>query len=161
MTLVVVMGVTGSGKSTVGKLLAQRMGVPFADADDFHSPESVAKMRAGVPLDDADRLPWLRTIGSWLAEHEGAGAVVTCSALKRVYRDMLRHATPDVTFLHLDGDKDVARQRVAGRAGHFMPESLVDSQYAALEPLQEDERGVVVDFARPVPDIVDEVVSKF
>jgi gluconokinase len=160
MALVVVMGVTGSGKSTVGTVLAERMGVPFADADDFHSPDNVAKMRAGVALDDHDRFPWLRTIGKWLAEHRDAGAVVTCSALKRVYRDILRDAAPDVTFLHLDGDKEVARQRVAGRAGHFMPESLVDSQYAALEPLGADERGIVVDFARSVDDIVDEVASE-
>jgi gluconokinase len=160
MALVVVMGVTGSGKTTVGKVLAERLGVPFADADDFHSAANVAKMRAGTPLDDDDRLPWLRSIGEWLAEHHDTGAVVTCSALKRIYRDMLRHATRDVTFLHLDGDKETARQRVGGRAGHFMPESLVDSQYAALEPLQGDERGIVVDFARTVEDIVDEVVSR-
>jgi gluconokinase len=160
MALVVVMGVTGSGKSTVGSALAERLGIPFADADDFHGPENVAKMRAGTPLDDSDRLPWLRTIGEWLAEHRDAGAVVTCSALKRVYRDILRAAAPEVTFLHLDGDKETARQRVAGRAGHFMPESLVDSQFAALEPLHVDERGIVVDFARPVADIVDEVASE-
>jgi gluconokinase len=160
MALVVVMGVTGSGKSTVGKVLAQRMGVPFADADDFHSPANVAKMRAGTPLDDSDRLPWLRDIGKWLAEHEDTGAVVTCSALKRLYRDALRSGAPAAVFLHLDGDKDTARKRVAGRAGHFMPESLVDSQYAVLEPLQADEQGIVMDFAKPVDDIVDEVASE-
>jgi gluconokinase len=158
MALVVVMGVTGSGKSTVGKALAQRWEVPFADADDFHSPASVEKMRAGVPLDDSDRMPWLRSIGEWLAEQRGA--VVTCSALRRVYRDVLREAAPDVVFLHLDGDKETARQRVANRPGHFMPESLVDSQFAALEPLGADERGLVADFARPVDEIVDEVASE-
>lgn len=157
MSLVVVMGVTGSGKSTVGMALAERLGVPFADADDFHSPENVAKMRAGTPLDDNDRLPWLRTIAAWLREQRDA--VVTCSALKRAYRDILREGAPDVLFLHLDGDKETVRQRVAGRAGHFMPESLVDSQFAALEPLAADEHGVVVDFARPVAEIVDEVAS--
>ncbi|GAB1513856.1 gluconokinase [Actinophytocola sp. KF-1] len=154
MPLVVVMGVTGSGKSTVGTALAERMGVPFADADDFHSPENVAKMRSGVPLTDVDRRPWLLAIGTWLAEHE-RGAVVTCSALKRAYRDTLREAAPDITFLHLHGDKDTVRKRVAARTGHFMPESLVDSQYADLEPLGADERGVVVDFALPVDVIVD------
>jgi gluconokinase len=160
MALVVVMGVTGSGKTTVGTALAERLGVPFADADDFHSPANVAKMRGGVPLEDSDRLPWLRTIGEWLAEHAGAGAIVTCSALKRVYRDVLREAAPEIVFLHLDGDKEVARQRVASRAGHFMPASLVDSQFAALEPLTPDEQGIVVDFALPVREIVDEVASK-
>lgn len=154
MALVVVMGVTGSGKSTVGIALAERVGVPFADADDFHSPANVAKMSSGVPLTDVDRRPWLLAIGVWLAEHEH-GAVVTCSALKRVYRDTLREAAPTVTFLHLHGDKETVRKRVAGRDGHFMPESLVDSQFADLEPLGTDERGVVVDYALPVDVIVD------
>ncbi|MGB3437569.1 MAG: gluconokinase [Actinophytocola sp.] len=154
MALVVVMGVTGSGKSTVGTALAERMGVPFADADDFHSPENVAKMRSGVPLTDEDRRPWLLSIGKWLAEHAARGAVVTCSALKLVYRDTLREAAPAVTFLHLHGDKATVRERVGSRPGHFMPESLVDSQFADLEPLGPDERGVVVDLALPVEVIV-------
>ncbi|MFC4858173.1 gluconokinase [Actinophytocola glycyrrhizae] len=155
MALVVVMGVSGSGKTTVGVALAERMGVPFADADDFHSPGNVAKMRSGEPLTDVDRRPWLLTIGTWLAEHDGAGAVVTCSALKRVYRDTLREAAPTVTFLHLHGDRDIVRKRVGAREGHFMPESLVDSQYADLEPLGPDERGTVIDLALPVDVIVD------
>lgn len=153
-SLVVVMGVTGSGKTTVGVALAERMGVPFADADDFHSPENVAKMRSGVPLTDVDRRPWLLAIGTWLAEQR-SGAVVTCSALKRVYRDTLREAAPTITFLHLHGDKETVRKRVGSRKGHFMPESLVDSQYADLEPLGDDEKGVVVDFSLPVDVIVD------
>jgi gluconokinase len=160
MALVVVMGVTGAGKSTVGVQLAERLGVPFADADDFHSPENVAKMRAGTPLTDDDRLPWLRSIGAWLAEHGDPGAVVTCSALKRAYRDILRAAAPDLTFLHLDGDIDTVRRRVAGRPGHFMPESLVQSQFDALEPLEQDERGVVVDLGLPVAAIVERVASE-
>jgi len=154
MARVVVMGVTGSGKSTVGVALAERLGVPFADADDFHSAANVAKMAAGVPLTDADREPWLLAIGAWLAEHEG-GAVVTCSALKRVYRDTLRRAAPTISFLHLHGDKDTVRRRVGSREGHFMPESLVDSQFADLEPLGDDETGLVVDLALPVDVIVD------
>jgi gluconokinase len=158
MSLVVVMGVTGSGKSTVGKALAARMGVPFADADDFHSPENVAKMRSGVPLTDADRRPWLLAIGVWLAGH-ARGAVVTCSALKRSYRDTLREAAPTVTFLHLHGDKETVRARVGARRGHFMPTSLVDSQFADLQPLGDDEEGVVVDFALPVDAIVDEFLE--
>lgn len=153
MALVVVIGVTGSGKSTVGAALAARMGVPFADADDFHSPANVAKMQSGVPLTDADREPWLHSIGAWLASHESA--VVTCSALKRAYRDILRAAAPGVTFLHLHGDKETALKRVGGRAGHFMPTSLVDSQFADLEPLGDDEHGTVVDFALPVDVIVE------
>lgn len=152
MSLVVVMGVTGSGKSTVGRVLAERLGVPFADADDFHSAANVAKMSAGVPLDDEDRVPWLRAIGAWLGERDGG--VVTCSALKRWYRDILRDAAPGVLFLHLDGDRETVRARVAARAGHFMPASLVDSQFDALEPLGADERGVVVDLALPVDAIV-------
>lgn len=160
MALVVVMGVTGSGKSTVGIALAERMGVPFADADDFHSPANVAKMRAGTPLTDVDRRPWLLAIGAWLAEHEN-GAVVTCSALKRVYRDTLREAAPTITFLHLDGDKETVRQRVGAREGHFMPTSLVDSQFADLEPLDADEKGLVVGLALPVEVIVDQVASEF
>jgi|SRR4051812_36982783 gluconokinase len=160
MALVVVMGVTGSGKSTVGLQLAERLGVPFADADDFHSPENVAKMRAGTPLTDDDRWPWLRAIGAWLAEHADTGAVVTCSALKRAYRDTLRTTAPDVTFLHLHGDMDTVRRRVAGREQHFMPESLVQSQFDALEPLGPDERGVVVDLGLPVDAIVGRVASE-
>ena len=155
MALVVVMGVTGSGKTTVGEALAERMGLPFADADGFHSPANVAKMRAGHALDDADRLPWLRAIGTWLAEHRDSGAVVTCSALKRAYRDILREKAPDITFLHLDGDIETVHARVAHRAGHFMPASLVQSQYDTLEPLGDDEQGVVIPLDLPVEEIVD------
>jgi gluconokinase len=155
MSLVVVMGVTGCGKSTVGAALARRLGVPFADADDFHSQENVAKMAAGVPLDDADRGPWLRAIGAWLAEHADHGAVASCSALKRAYRDVLRAQAPDAFFVHLHGDRETVRRRVAGRAGHFMPSSLVASQFAALEPLDADERGLVLPLDAPVDDLVD------
>jgi gluconokinase len=155
MSLVVVMGVTGCGKSTVGIALARRLGVPFADADDFHSQENVAKMAAGAPLDDADRGPWLHAIGVWLAEHAEHGAVASCSALKRAYRDVLREHAPDAFFVHLHGDAETVRRRVAGRAGHFMPSSLVASQFAALEPLGADEHGVVLPLDAPVDDLVD------
>ncbi|MFD1543015.1 gluconokinase [Nonomuraea guangzhouensis] len=158
--LIVVMGVTGSGKSTVGAALAERLGVPFADADDFHSPANVAKMSAGTPLDDADRLPWLRSVGVWLAEHAATGAVTGCSALKRRYRDLLREAAPEVSFLHLDGDVDMIRKRVAGRSGHFMPERLVASQFAALEPLGPDEHGLALDLSLPVDDLVDAYLTR-
>jgi gluconokinase len=156
--LLVVMGVTGSGKTTVGKALARRLRVPFRDADDFHSAANIAKMRAGTPLDDEDRMPWLRAIGDWLAEHREAGAVATSSALRRRYRDVLREQAPDVFFVHLDGDPATARERVSGRPDHFMPASLVDSQYAALEPLEADERGVVLDMTDPVDEQVDEAI---
>jgi gluconokinase len=157
--LYVVMGVTGSGKSTVGVALASRLKVPFGDADDFHSKENIAKMSAGLPLDDDDRKPWLLAIGAWLAEHADTGAVAACSALKRAYRDLLRDVAPTVRFVHLHGDKVTAHERVSGRAGHFMPNSLVESQYATLEELGPDEAGVVLDFARPVDELVAAVVE--
>jgi len=152
--IAVVMGVSGSGKTTVGQELAARLGVPYADADGFHPPANIAKMSAGVPLDDTDRAPWLRAIAGWLADHRATGAVVSCSALKRRYRDVLRAAVGHLPFLHLDGDPAVVAQRVAGRPGHFMPASLVASQFADLEPLGPDEEGQVADLAAPVDDVV-------
>ena len=156
---IVVMGVSGSGKSTEGAALAQRLRVPFADADDFHPPASIAKMTAGVPLDDDDRHPWLETIGDWLAEHP-AGGVMSCSALKRTYRDQLRRHRPDVEFLHLSGSADVVARRQASRPGHFMPASLVASQFETLEPLEPDEPGITIDVEQSVDSIVDEYVSR-
>ncbi|MEO5874343.1 MAG: gluconokinase [Streptosporangiaceae bacterium] len=149
----VVMGVTGSGKTTVGIALAHELGVPFADGDDFHGEANIAKMAAGTPLDDADRLPWLRSVGAWLGERPGGG-VIGCSALKRSYRDLLREYAPAARFVHLHGTPEVIHRRVAERAGHFMPESLVESQFATLEPLGPDEAGVVLDFDLPVADLV-------
>ena len=157
--IVTVMGVSGSGKTTVGAALAQRLRVPFADADDFHPPENVAKMSAGTPLDDLDRLPWLHTIGSWQAEHAAVGAVVSCSALKRWYRDVLREAAPRQTFVHLDGHPDVVARRVAGRPGHFMPASLVESQFATLEPLGDGEHGLTLDLDLSVDELVSRYVA--
>lgn len=153
--LITVMGVSGSGKTTLGEALGRRLGVPFADADDFHGPANVAKMSAGIPLGDADRLPWLRAIGAWLAAHQGTGGVVSCSALKRAYRDLLRESAPALTFVHLHPQPDLVRRRVAGRVGHFMPASLVDSQFQALEPLGVDEPGLVLDADAPVEHLVD------
>jgi len=152
--IAVVMGVSGSGKTTVGQELAARLGIPYADADGFHPPANIAKMSAGVPLDDTDRAPWLRAIAGWLADHRATGAVVSCSALKRRYRDVLRAPVGHLPFLHLDGDPAVVAQRVAGRPGHFMPASLVASQFADLEPLGPDEEGMVADLAAPVDDVV-------
>ncbi|TYL51518.1 gluconokinase [Nocardioides sp. BGMRC 2183] len=149
------MGVSGSGKSAVGAALAQRLGVPFGDADDFHPGANIAKMSAGTPLDDEDRKPWLDAIGRWLADHEGDGGVVSCSALKRSYRDRLRAHSPTASFVHLDGRREVIARRQASRPGHFMPSSLLDSQFATLEPLTEDEPGVVLDVDQSVDAIVD------
>lgn len=157
--LVVVMGVSGSGKSTVGAALARRLGVPFADGDDFHSAENVALMSAGVALTDARRLPWLRTLAAWLGEHAATGGVLGCSALRRAYRDVLREGAPTAFFVHLDGGPEAVVRRVAGRSGHFMPASLVESQLATLEPLGADEAGVVLDFDRPLDDLVAACVS--
>ncbi|GAA4664752.1 gluconokinase [Streptomyces chumphonensis] len=142
--LVVVMGVSGSGKTTVGTRLAERLAVPYAEADDFHPPGNVAKMAAGTPLTDEDRAPWLDAIAEWLAGRGGAGGVVTCSALKRRYRDRLRSAAPGVFFLHLDGSPELVARRLGERRGHFMPPSLLRSQFDALEPLHEDEPGAAV-----------------
>ncbi|MFT4082894.1 MAG: gluconokinase [Nocardioides sp.] len=154
----VVMGVSGSGKSTVGAAIAQRLRVPFADADDFHPPENVAKMSAGHALDDHDRYPWLERIGAWLAAHPD-GAVISCSALKRKYRDQLRHHAHRVSFLHLAGDREVIARRQASRPGHFMPASLLTSQFQTLEPLEPDEAGVVIDVDQEVDAIVSEYVA--
>lgn len=156
--LVVVMGVSGCGKSTVGAALAQRLRVPFADADDFHPPRNVARMSAGVPLTDEDRGPWLDAVAAWLAAHAKTGGVVSCSALKRAYRDVLRGAAPHAVHLHLHGDREVLAGRVAGRPGHFMPAALVDSQLATLEPLEADEVGEALDVAEPVDSLVDQCV---
>lgn len=146
--VVVVMGVAGTGKTTVGELLAAELGVPYAEADSFHPEANVAKMSAGTPLDDADRAPWLDAIGAWARDRraDGQGGVVSCSALKRRYRDRLRAAanSPGLYFLHLTGSRELVAERMAGRRGHFMPTALLDSQFADLEPLEPDERGVAV-----------------
>lgn len=157
--LVVMMGVSGSGKTTVGAALAQRLRVPFADADDFHPAANIAKMSAGIPLDDADRGPWLEAIAAWLAEHGATGGVASCSALKRAYRDVLSAAAPRAVYLHLHGDRDVLAARVAGRPGHFMPAALIDSQFATLEVLEPDELGDTLDVAHPVDTLVDESIA--
>jgi gluconokinase len=148
---IVVMGVAGAGKTTVAEHLARRLGCALAEADEFHSPANVAKMAAGTPLTDADRQPWLAAIGAWIAEQDRAGrtAVVTCSALKRAYRDRLRAASPHVLFVHLTGAPELLAARLAARRGHFMPPALLGSQLATLEPLGPDERGIALDVAAP------------
>jgi len=152
----VVMGVSGSGKSTVGAALARRLDVPFADADTFHPAANVAKMSAGTPLDDNDRRPWLAAVGQWLADHNSG--VMSCSALKRRYRDQLRSRRTDIEFLHLTGSPELVGSRQAARSGHFMPASLIMSQFDALEPLGPDERGMAIDVGHSVDTIVETFV---
>jgi gluconokinase len=154
------MGVSGSGKSTVGAAIAQRLRVPFADADDFHPPANIAKMTAGRALDDDDREPWLEAIGKWLDAAHSAGGVMSCSALKRKYRDRLRHHAPGVEFLHLEGSPEVIGRRQASRPGHFMPASLLASQFATLEPLEPDELGEVIDVDQSIDAIVQQYVDR-
>ena len=158
--LLVVMGVSGSGKSVVGAALAQRLRVVFVDADDLHPEANIAKMSAGHPLDDDDRRPWLDIVGEWLAAHDESGGVVACSALKRSYRDQLRRHAPYVGFVHLDGSREVIARRQASRPGHFMPASLLASQFATLERLAPDEAGEVIDVDQGVDAIVQEYVDR-
>ncbi|NJC70524.1 gluconokinase [Planosporangium thailandense] len=159
---IVVMGVSGSGKTTVAKEIGRLTALAFAEADEFHSADNVAMMRAGVPLDDADRWPWLRALATWMAARagEGVSTVLACSALKRSYRDVLRLGAPDTEFVHLDGPVEVIRERLATRAGHYMPASLLDSQVAILEPLQADESGLVLDASLTPAELVSAAVSK-
>ncbi|MFF4397829.1 gluconokinase [Streptomyces sp. NPDC001480] len=157
--VVVVMGVAGTGKTTIGPLLAARLGVPYAEGDDFHPQANIAKMAAGIPLDDTDRWPWLDAIGAWAHGRAGLGGVVSCSALKRSYRDRLRAAAPGIVFVHLAGDRSLIEDRMTHRQGHFMPTALLDSQFATLEPLQADEAGVVVDVSGGPEDITERALT--
>lgn len=159
--VVVVMGVAGSGKTAVGRELATGLGVPFADADDLHPETNVAKMRAGTPLDDADRRPWLDAVAAALAlaMDTNAGVVLACSALKRRYRDRLRLACPALRLVHLAGPLDVIRTRLAARAGHFMPPALLGSQLADLEPPTPDERPVVADVTGSPGEIAARIIA--
>lgn len=143
----VVMGVSGCGKSTVGSLLGERLGVPFFDGDDFHPPTNKAKMASGTPLDDTDRAPWLAEIGAALAtpDEETGSRIIACSALKRRYRDVLRSFAPDLVFVHLSGDASTISGRLSSRAHEYMPGSLLASQLAALEPLGPEEAHISVD----------------
>ncbi|MEU9981444.1 gluconokinase [Streptomyces sp. NPDC050856] len=157
--VVVVMGVAGTGKTTIGPLVAERLGVPYAEGDDFHPAANIAKMSAGVPLDDDDRWPWLDAIGRWAHGRAGRGGVVSSSALKRAYRDRLRSAAPGAVFLHLTGERGLIEERMAARTGHFMPTALLDSQFATLQPLEDDETGVAVDVSGGPEEIADRAVA--
>ncbi|MFF2387475.1 gluconokinase [Agromyces sp. NPDC058104] len=155
----VVMGVSGSGKSTVGAALAAAFGAPFVDGDDLHPPENTRKMAEGRPLDDEDRAPWLDRIGSRIAAElaEGVAIVVACSALRRRYREQLAAHAPGIVFVHLAGDAGLIAERQRDREHEFMPTSLFASQLEALEPLGDDERGIVLDVGRAPADLVEDV----
>lgn len=156
----VVMGVCGAGKSEVGARLAAALGVPFLEGDSFHPPENVAKMSAGLPLDDADRAGWLQKLAAEIgnAGLHGQGLVLSCSALKRRYRDLLRSGDPGLRFAHLSGARAVIEERMRGRDGHYMPASLLDSQLRDLEPLQADEAGLTLDLLESPQQLVERIV---
>jgi len=151
------MGVSGCGKSDVGQRLATALGIPFVEGDAWHSAENVAKMAAGIPLTDTDRAEWLATLRDQVAG--SAALVLSCSALKRRYRDLLREGDPDLFFVELDGPRALIEERMRARKGHFMPTSLLDSQFRDLEPLQADERGMRVDIAKSLDAIVQTILT--
>jgi gluconokinase len=159
---VILMGVTGVGKSSVMAPLARRLGAKSAEGDAFHSASNVSKMRAGVPLTDEDRSPWLTAIADWIGarESESVDAVVTCSALRRRYRDLLRAGHPSVRFVHLTASPAILERRVAARTGHYMPPSLLPSQLETLEPLSSDEPGFELVADRAPSTLADEIAER-
>lgn len=160
-SIIVLMGVSGCGKSTVGRVLSETLGWPFRDADSFHPPENVAKMSSGQPLTDTDRAPWLGAIAHWIDARQAAGdpAIVSCSALKRRYRDVIVGTRAGVHLVHLAGTMAVIEARMAARQDHFMPLSLLKSQFEALEPPGPDEHALVVDVAQAPDAIVAEIAG--
>lgn len=160
LPVLVMMGVSGSGKSTVAGIVAGRLNWDLAEGDDLHPPANVAKMSAGTPLTDADRWPWLDRVGGWIREHTAAGrpGVITCSALRRRYRDRLRGE--HVIFVHLAGSREILGRRMAARTDHFMPAGLLDSQLATLEPLEPDENGLVVQIGSTPAELATEIIDR-
>lgn len=158
--VLILMGVTASGKTTIGRRLSRRLGWPFYDADAFHPPANIAKMSRGEPLTDEDRAPWLAALHEQIARHVGeeSSAVLACSALKTAYRDILRGSLSGVEFIYLKADADVLQRRLDQRQGHFMPRTMLPSQLAALEEPQD---GLTVDASLPVPHLVHQIVTAF
>ena len=160
--VLVIMGVSGSGKTTVGRLLAERLGWHYQEGDALHPPENVAKMSSGTPLTDADRIPWLHKIAECIDawRRSGESGVGTCSALKRAYRDIIIGDRPDVGLVHLKGSRALIGQRLAARKGHFMPAALLDNQFATLQEPAAEERAITVDVGEAPAAIVDEIVRR-
>ncbi|HIW91545.1 MAG TPA: gluconokinase [Candidatus Corynebacterium avicola] len=160
-THLIIMGVSGSGKTTAAELLEKRTGVPYAEADSFHPEANKKKMASGEPLNDDDRWPWLRKLRDWMTEQaeQGNSTIVTCSALKVAYRDVLREATGDERFVLLNAPEDVLATRMDARKGHYMPTSLLRSQLDTLEPLTDDENGVTLDATADPEDIIQQVLD--
>ena len=154
----VVMGVSGCGKSDIGQRLATALGMPFVEGDAWHSPDNIAKMAAGIPLTDDDRAVWLATLRDQIAN--SASMVLSCSALKRRYRDLLREGDPALFFIELDGSRALIEERMRARRGHFMPTSLLDSQFQDLEPLQPDEAGLRVDISGSLASITEAILAE-
>ncbi|HYN65627.1 MAG TPA: gluconokinase [Ornithinibacter sp.] len=159
--VVIVMGVSGCGKTTVARGLSSVLGREFAEGDDLHPEANVDKMRRGIPLTDEDRRPWLQAVGAWISAKEARGesAVVTCSALRRVYRDRLREGRPSVRFLHVTAAPDVLHGRMEHRPGHYMPPSLLASQLTTLEPLEDDEPGVTITNEGDAAQVLDRALA--
>lgn len=156
---IIVMGVQGAGKSTIGTLLAARLKLGFVDGDRLHSDANISQMAAGIPLTDADRLPWLREVGTVLAERRDEGIVVVCSALTRGYRDLLREMVPDLFVVDPEGPIELVAARISERQHEYMPPELLQSQYDTLEPLESDESGIIVDIRRTPAELIDTIVS--
>lgn len=159
--VLVLMGVSGCGKSTVAAILAGRLGWPFEEGDDLHPPANVEKMRAGHPLDDADRAPWLEKVADWVQGclDRGQSGIITCSALKRSYRDIIDRQRSGVTFVYLHGSRETIAARLAARHGHYMPASLLDSQFSALQEPAPDEPAIRIDIGPPATEIAQAVVD--
>lgn len=160
----VVMGVCGVGKTSVARALAETLPAQYVEADDFHSVENVEAMRAGTPLTDALRQPWLKAITAEInARHKaqpGGQVVLSCSALKRAYRDILRGSEGDIGFIHLTGERDLIAARLSSRADHFLAPTLLDSQLLTLEPLEKDEQFIDIDVSRPLPEVVEAIIAQ-
>ena len=154
-----VMGVQGAGKSTIGTLLAERLGVVFVDGDRLHSDANIAKMAAGIALTDAERLPWLQKVGAVLQAGRTAGIVVVCSALKREYRDLIREFVPDLFVVDPEGPMELVAERISERHHEYMPPELLQSQYDTLEPLDSDESGVTIDIRKTPEELIDTVAD--